>query len=151
MTERVQKALELFNTGDNCAQAVFKAYADLLGLDAHQAGMVACGFGGGIGRLRQNCGAYSGMIMLCALMEGQDGDSADKRAATYARVQQVHADFVERLGTINCAELLKRPAQPEAPQPDERTAAYYASRPCARVVLSAGGIVEEFLAEDKKA
>ena len=145
MTERVQKALELFNSGHNCAQAVFMAYADLLGLTDHQAAMVACGFGGGIGRLRQNCGAYSGMIMLCALMEGEDGDSAEKRADTYARVQKVHGDFVERLGTINCAELLQRPPVPEAPVPEERTAAYYASRPCARIVQTACEIVEKHL------
>ena len=143
MTERVQKALELFNSGDNCAQAVFTAYADLL--TEHQAGMIACGFGGGIGRLRQNCGAYSGMIMLCALMEGEDGDSAEKRAAAYARTQRMHGDFVARLGTINCAELLGRPAAPEAPVPDARTAAYYASRPCARIVQTACEIVEEHL------
>lgn len=145
MTERVQKALELFNSGYNCSQAVFMAYADLLGLTNHQAAMVACGFGGGIGRLRQNCGAYSGMIMLCALMEGEDGDSAEKRADTYARVQKVHGDFVERLGTINCAELLNRPPVPESPVPEERTASYYASRPCARIVQTACEIVEKHL------
>ena len=83
--------------------------------------------------------------MLCALMEGQNGDSADKRAATYARVQQVHADFVERLGTINCAELLNRPPVAEAPVPEERTAAYYASRPCAKIVQTACEIVEKHL------
>lgn len=145
MTERVQKAVELFGSGDNCAQAVFKAYADLLGITPHQAGMIACGFGGGIGRLRQNCGAYSGMIMLCALMEGADGDSIEKRADVYARVQRVHADFVERLGTINCAELLNRPPVPEAPVPEARTAAYYAARPCARIVQTACEIVEKHL------
>ena len=145
MTERVQKALELFNSGYNCSQAVFMAYADQLGLTDHQAAMVACGFGGGIGRLRQNCGAYSGMIMLCALMEGEDGDSAEKRADTYARVQKVHGDFVERLGTINCAELLNRPPVPESPVPEERTASYYASRPCAKIVQTACEIVETHL------
>ena len=151
MTAREEKALGFFMSGDDCAQAVFKAYADLAGLTEEQAGLVAVGFGGGIGRLRQNCGAFSAAVMLCGAIEGEDGADENRRADVYRRVQLAHMKFIERNGTINCSELLNRPAQPEDPQPDERTAAYYVSRPCARIVLSACGIVEEFLAEGKEA
>ena len=145
MTEREKKALHYFTSGDNCAQSVLKAYCDLLPLTPEQAAMVAVGFGGGMGRLRQNCGAYS-----AAVMEGPDGALAEHRTQTYARVQTVHRRFVEELGTINCGELLGRGA--EAPAPEARTAAYYASRPCAGIVLAACRIIEEqFAAKETEA
>ena len=148
MTLREKKALQNFADGDNCAQAVLKAYCDLVGLTADQAAMVAVGFGGGIGRLRQNCGAFSAAVMLCGALHGPDGADAANRTQVYARVQDVHRRFTERLGTICCGELLGR--QAEAPTPEERTPAYYASRPCARVILQACHIIEEMLA-DKEA
>lgn len=144
MTAREEKALQYFASGDNCAQAVLKAYCDLVGLTQEQAALVAVGFGGGIGRLRQNCGAFSASVMLCGALHGADGADAVNRTQVYARVQEVHRQFVERLGTINCGELLGRTA--EAPTPEERTPAYYATRPCARIILQACHIIEEHLA-----
>lgn len=144
MTVRETKALQYFAAGDNCAQAVLKAYCDVVGLTVEQAAMVAVGFGGGIGRLRQNCGAFSAAVMLCGAMHGPDGAEAANRTQVYARVQEVHRRFVEELGTICCGELIGRTA--EAPTPEERTPAYYASRPCARVILQACHIIEEQLA-----
>ena len=108
MTERQERALQYFNSGDNCAQAVFKAYCDLAGLTEQQAALASVGFGGGIGRLRQNCGAFSGMVMVMGALDDGDGASAERRAEVYARVQRAHRMFIERLGTINCAELLQR-------------------------------------------
>lgn len=147
MTERQEKALYYFNNGDNCAQAVIKAYCDLVGLTEQQASLVSVGFGGGIGRLRQNCGAFSGMIMTMGALDDGDGASPERRADVYARVQRAHQMFVERLGTINCAELLQREQKPEAPTPEARTPEYYAGRPCTRIVLTACGIIEDMLAE----
>lgn len=144
---RQQRALEYFTTGDNCSQAVFKAYCDLAGLTPEQAALVAVGFGGGIGRLRQNCGAFSGAVMICGALQGADGADESARAEVYRRVQLAHMKFIEKNGTINCAELLNRPAQPEEPTPDERTAEYYASRPCARIVVSACQVIEELMEE----
>jgi C_GCAxxG_C_C family probable redox protein len=151
MTQRETRALELFAQGDNCAQAVLKSCADLAGLTEHQAGLIAVGFGGGMGRMRQNCGAYSAAVMLCGALTGEEGDAQDKRAQVYALVQDVHREFVERLGTTCCAELLHRPAAQESPEPDARTAAYYASRPCAKIVLTACRIVEEHLTHPEEA
>ena len=123
---------------------MLKAYCDVAGLTQEQAALVAVGFGGGIGRLRQNCGAFSATVMLCGAIHGPDGADAANRTQVYGRVQDVHRLFVERLGTICCGELLGRNA--EAPVPEERTPAYYASRPCARVILQACHIIEEQLA-----
>ena len=144
LTARQEKALQFFTTGDNCAQAVFKAYCDLAGLTEEQAGLVSVGFGGGIGRLRDNCGAFSAAVMVCGSLE-EKGDQPQGRPQVYARVQAVHASFVEECGTISCAELLKRHPKSEGPTPEERTPAYYASRPCARVILQACRIIEEQL------
>ena len=122
MTVREKKALQLFALGDNCAQSVMKAYGDLAGL---------------------NCGAFSAAVMLCGALEGPDGADKAKRTQVYARVQEVHRRFLEEMGTTQCGELLGRSA--EAPRPEERTAAYYASRPCAKIILQACRIIEEQL------
>ncbi|MBQ7844787.1 MAG: C_GCAxxG_C_C family protein [Clostridia bacterium] len=142
MTERTKQALRNFAAGYNCAQSVYMAYADVAGLTQEQAARVSAGFGGGIGRLRDNCGAFSAAVMLCGTLE-EKGNLPNGRPQVYARVQEVHRCFVERCGTISCAELLKRHPKAEAPTPEERTPAYYASRPCARVILQACRIIEE--------
>ena len=147
MTTREEKAVRFFTSGDNCAQSVLKAYCDLVGLTEEQAALVSVAFGGGIGRMRGNCGAFSAAIMVCGALDEGDGTSAERRADVYARAQRMHAKFVERCGTINCAELLQRPPQPESPTPDARTAEYYASRPCVGIVLAACGVIEDMLRE----
>ena len=68
ISEREKTAVRLFASGVNCAQAVLMTYADITGLTQEQAARVACGLGGGIGRLRDNCGAFSSAVMLCAAL-----------------------------------------------------------------------------------
>ena len=147
MRIREKKALQNFAAGDSCAQSALKAYADVAGLTEKQAALLAAGLGGGMGRLRETCGAFTAAVMLCGALEGPDGADREKRPAVYARVQRMHERFTEELGTVSCAELLNRPKGPENPEPDERTAEYYHSRPCARVIRAACGIIEEQLAE----
>lgn len=147
ISEREKTAVRLFASGRNCAQAVLMTYADLLGLTQEQAASVACGMGGGIGRLRDNCGAFSAAVMLCAALEGPEGAKPEHRPQTYARVQRVYREFLERNGSICCAELLGREKKPEAPIPDARTQQYYAARPCARIIRMACKIVDGMMAE----
>ena len=146
-----QKAVDLFLAGHNCAQAVFKAYCDLAGLTEEQAGLVSVGFGGGIGRLRDNCGAFSAAVMLCGVLEGPEGALKEHRRETYARVQEMHRRFLQVNGSICCAELLGRAKGPEVPTPDARTPEYYRSRPCARIIRRACGIIDEMLEETRNA
>lgn len=146
MTERTKQALRNFAAGYNCAQSVAMAYADVAGMTAKQAACASAGFGGGIGRLRDNCGAFSAAVMVCGSLEPK-GYLPEGRPQVYARVQAVHRAFVTRCGTISCAELLRRHPRAEAPTPEERTPAYYASRPCARVILQACRIIEEQIQE----
>ena len=147
MTDREKQALANFAAGHNCAQSVLMAYADVLGLTAAQAAMVSVGFGGGMGRLRLHCGAFSAAVMLAGALEGDEGARKEHRPSTYARVQELHRQFVEKNGTVSCAELLGRAGVPENPTPEERTPEYYAKRPCARIIRSACQIIDGMLAE----
>jgi C_GCAxxG_C_C family probable redox protein len=151
MSKREEQAVQNFLDGCNCAQSVLLAYADVLGLTREQAAMVSVGFGGGMGRLRLHCGAFSAAVMLAGVLEGEDGDKKEHRPQTYARVQEIHRRFVERNGTVSCAELLGRAGVPEDPTPEERTPEYYAKRPCARVIASTCQLIDEMLEENTHA
>ena len=146
MTSREQKALALFEQGYNCAQAVAAAFADLTALDEKTLLRLSSSFGGGIGRLREVCGAASGMFLIAGLLYGYD-DPTDKpvKAQHYTRIQELARAFVEANGALRCADILDRPGK-EAPTPTERDAAFYHERPCARCVTSAARILEDYLA-----
>ena len=140
------KAAELFLGGYNCAQAVVVAYCDLTGLEESFAAKLASSFGGGMGRMREVCGAVSGMLMVAGLLYGYDtpGDDISKKAH-YALVQALAGKFREEVGSIICREILKNP--PSDPNPTPRTAEFYAQRPCARMVLLAGQILDDYIRE----
>ena len=143
--DRGTKAAELFLNGYNCAQAVAVAFSDLTGLDEILSARLASSFGGGMGRMREVCGAVSGMLMVAGILYGYDtpGDDIAKKAH-YTLVQELAGQFRERNGSIVCREILKNP--PSDPAPSERTAEYYASRPCARMVYSAATILDAYIA-----
>ena len=149
MLKREERAAQYFLSGTNCAQAVLMAYADVLGLTEDQAAMIAVGHGGGMGRLRLHCGAFSAAVMLAGAIEGPHGADKEHRPHTYARVQAIHRRFVEENGTISCAELLGRAGVPENPTPEERTPEYYRKRPCERVIRSACRIIDEMMGENE--
>lgn len=151
MSDRENRAVSNFTAGSNCAQAVLMAYADVLGLTREQAAMAAVGFGGGMGRLRLHCGAFSAAVMLAGVLEGAEGAEKEHRPLTYARVQEIYRQFIERNGTISCAELLGRAWVPENPTPEERTPEYYAKRPCVGIIRSACQIIDSMLAGKESA
>ena len=140
-------AAELFLNGYNCAQAVAIAFCDVTGLDKDFTARMASSFGGGMGRMREVCGAVSGMLMVAGLLYGYDtpGDDVSKKAH-YARVQELAGQFRQEVGSIVCREILKNP--PSDPNPSPRTAEYYAQRPCARMVLLAGQILDDYIKEN---
>ncbi len=141
------KAAELFLGGYNCAQAVVVAFSDLTGLSESFSARMASSFGGGMGRMREVCGAVSGMLMVLGLLYGYDtpGDDVSKKKQ-YQVVQQLSGKFREQAGSIVCREILKNP--PSDPNPTPRTAEFYAKRPCARMVLLAGQILDEYIKEN---
>ena len=139
-------AADLFLEGYNCAQAVAVAFTDLTGLDRKMAAKMASPFGGGMGRMREVCGAVSGMYMVLGALYGYDNSDADShKKELYKQVQALAEKFKEENGSIICREILKNP--PSDPIPSPRTAEYYAKRPCARMVMTAARLMDEFIAE----
>ena len=142
--DRGEKAAELFLQGYNCAQAVAVAFCDVVDLTPDQAARMASSFGGGMGRMREVCGAVSGMLMVLSYVYGYDtpGDDISKKRL-YGQVQALAAGFRAENGSIICREILKNP--PSDPNPTPRTAEFYAKRPCAKMVMTAARLMEEFL------
>lgn len=151
MTVHEQKARELFLGGYNCAQAVFAAFSDLTGLDERTALAVSSSFGGGMGRMRETCGAVSGMLMALGALRGGDCNAhanggADK-SAHYARVRSLVGKFKDENGAYICRELLGLPAGASGGEPERRSPEYYRRRPCVELVGCAARILDEYLAE----
>lgn len=146
MSEKSEKAKELFLKGYNCSQAVVGAFCEDLGLDFNTAMKLASSFGGGMGRLREVCGAVSGAFMVAGLKYGYT-DTADKTAKTehYKLIQDMAAKFKEENGSIICRELLGVSDKKETHIPEDRTKEYYHKRPCAQLVEIAAQITEEIL------
>lgn len=145
MSSKAEIAKNLFCAGANCAQAVFGAFAEECGFTQEEAFRIASGFGGGMARQREVCGAVSGMILVLNCQYGND-NIADKAAkdAHYARVQAICERFRQEAGSIICRDLLGLAEdQKDKPQSEERTAAYYKKRPCAELVALAAGLAEE--------
>lgn len=142
-----ERAKQNFENGCNCAQAVLLAFSDRTGLDEATAMKLASSFGGGIGRLREVCGAVSGMLMAFGLICGAGNvPSHEEKAAHYALTQQLAAQFREKNGSILCRELLD--GAQTAPTPEARTAEYYRKRPCAELCRTAADILEAYLREN---
>ena len=136
---RVDKAVALFKQGFNCSQSVFAACADIYGIEDQALALrLSASFGGGIGRMRQTCGAACGMFMLAGLENGSviEGDSEGKKQ-NYALVQDLANKFKAENGSLICSELLGIASKPQNPQPEARTDAYYQKRPCVEMVATA--------------
>ena len=101
---RPDKAEELFRKGYNCSQSVFAAFADVLDMTVEEAAKIASPFGAGFGKLREVCGAVSGMTLLAGYLKGFD-DPADHESKKdlYRLIQKMCAEFEERMGTIICS------------------------------------------------
>ena len=140
-----QKAEENFVNGYNCTQAVFLAFSDLYQMDMATAARLSSSFGGGMGRLREVCGAVSGMFLVAGMLYGYDmpGDLEGKKEH-YARIQQLARAYEEENGSIVCRELLRLDRKRDLPVPEERTAEYYKKRPCADLAGDAAQILEHF-------
>ena len=142
--KRAERAKALFLEGYNCAQAVVLAFAEDAGLDESVAKAFSRPLGGGMGRLRQTCGAVSGAAMALGLLFPGTG-----KPEMYALVQEMARRFRERYPSLNCGQLLSGAglAVDRAPDPERRTQEYYRKRPCPELVYDAAAIVEAICAE----
>lgn len=138
-------ASALFRNGYNCSQSVFGAFAQDLGIPFDTAMKISCSFGGGMGRLREVCGAVSGMLLVCGMAKGYYApETGDVKAEHYRLVQTIAKSFKELHGSLYCRELLGGTAS-DLPTPTERTPEFYQKRPCERLIASAADILEEIL------
>lgn len=145
--QRVQAAVQNFESGYNCAQSVFLAYSDVFELDLNMAKKMSVSFGGGVGRMREVCGTVSAMAMLAGFKYPVlDQNDQEARTKNYAMVQKMSDMFKEKHGTIICRSLLPAAeANQTAPAPSERTSEYYAKRPCSKYVEEAARIAGRML------
>ena len=140
-------AAQLFLDGYNCAQAITVAFSDVTGLDKDFSARMASSFGGGMGRMREVCGAVSGMLMVAGLLYGYDSSCDDAaKKAHYKLVQELAGAFREEVGSIVCREILKNP--PSDPNPTPRTAEFYKQRPCTRMVMTAARILDAYILQN---
>ena len=149
MEDHAKRAGDLFQEGYNCAQSVFCAFCDETGLPVEEAARIASSFGGGMGRLREVCGAVSGALLVLGMQRGYSmpGDDDAKREH-YLLVQEFARRFREKNRTIICRELLEGVEVSPGDIPEKRTKEFYERRPCLRLIRDAAQITEEMLSEE---
>lgn len=141
-----EKAVALFLEGYNCAQSVFAAFCQEMKIEEKTALRLASSFGGGLGRMREVCGAVSGMCMALGCLYGYDTpETGAVKREHYERVQALAGQFREQFGSIVCRDILKKPDASAVPTP--RTPEFYEKRPCARCIGLAAELLERYIAE----
>ena len=139
---KVDDAVACFNDGYNCSQAIFSTYCEEFGVDKKNALKIACGFGAGMGRLQETCGAVTGAYLLIGLMYGKSSiDDDPAKEKTYDLVREFATLFEERNKTTNCRELLGI----DLISGDRQTAAERVKEVCPKVVQDAAEIIEKLL------
>ena len=145
MSNYSDKSIEYFKQGYNCAQAVFLPFAESYGIDKELALKLSSSFGGGMGRLREVCGAVSSMFAVAGMLEGYTEPNDDiVKAKHYELIQSLAEEFKQEFGTILCREILGVDGA-QAPIPAKRTQEYYNERPCLNCVKVASEIIEKRL------
>ena len=143
---RAEIAEKLFKDGYNCSQAVVGAFSDLLDASPETLMKLSSSFGGGMGRLREVCGAVSGMFIVLGMLKGYSSpDDNEGKKNQYEVIQKLAKEFEEENSSIICRELLGLSVKKEEPIPEQRTNEYYKKRPCVEMVKSAVRILEKEL------
>ena len=156
MESRIDKAERLFKEGYNCSQAVVGAFCDIYGLDQELAFRLSASFGAGLGRMREVCGAVSGMGIIAGLENGAvRGDDTVGKKENYDLVVSMANKFKEKNGTIICRELLGLAKENNSngllvdTTPQERNDDYYKTRPCVEKVRECARIIEDLIISKK--
>ena len=148
MTNHAEIAKQLFFKGYNCAQSVFCAFTDVTGYDIDTSARMASSFGGGLGRLRETCGAVSAAALILGIVKGYDDpDDYEAKKRHYALVREFADRFKEKNKSIICRELLMvANLNPESGgAPEQRSEEYYQKRPCPNLVYDAALILDEMI------
>lgn len=144
--QKAEMARAFFKEGYNCSQSVAAAFCDEIGIERGKLLRMVSSFGGGMGRMREVCGAVSGMFFVAGALYGYDSPKdMQAKKEHYARIQQLAAEFKAEAGSIVCRELLGLEGRDSSPVPSERTAAYYKKRPCAEMIAAAARLMQEYI------
>ena len=150
MENRAERAAELFNQGYNCAQAVYLASADEIGIDYDQAARLTSSLGGGMGRLREVCGAVSGMFLVAGSKYGPtDPNDKNAKARHYQLIQDLARQFREEFGSIICRDLIPSDDASTEYVPSDRTPDFYKRRPCGDYVRFAASLIDRLEQENE--
>lgn len=143
--EAIDKALTLFDEGFACSQAVLLAFAEQFKLDETSAKLISSTFGGGMGRLRQKCGAVTGGFMVLGLTYGNtDPKDMNTKLAAYGKVQKLNSQFEEIHGTSICSELLEKHATE-----DEIAKRMHHHTICHKVIVDTTALLFDMLEQPK--
>lgn len=147
--EYANYAEQLFYQGFNCSQCLLLTFSDFTNIDDELAAMISSPFGGGMGRLREVCGAVSGMFMVLGILEGYSKvEENHKKAELYEKVQNLATTFKDNNGSIICRDLLglkDLKDGKDSPIPEARTKEYYESRPCPKKIANGAYILADYL------
>lgn len=146
-----ERAIALFKEGFNCSQSVFVAFSHRFGIDEDTAKRISAGLGGGMGRMREVCGAVSGAsLVIGSIASATDGKDSESKQKNYELVREFAKRFTDKNGSIICRELLGLDVKMEkSAQPESRTTEYYKKRPCVELVGDAVEILAELIEENK--
>lgn len=143
------RAYELFLEGYNCTQAVVGAFAEEMGVDFETAVRIGSGFGGGMGRMREVCGTFSGAVLAADMLYGySDPKDIEAKKALYEKIRALAAEFARDNGSIICRQLLGLEKMEESATPEPRTPEYYAKRPCPELCRYSANMLERFIKEN---
>ena len=140
------RAEALFLAGHNCSQSVVLSLCEGLGMPRGLAARASLGLGGGVGRLREVCGAVSGMAFLAGLRHGAEGADSEAKKRTYRAIQEMAAEFRAGQGTLLCRDILGLAPGEAGGDPEPRTPAFYERRKkCIACIRLAADIAERRL------
>ena len=148
MSKQGDAAYAWFLKGYNCSQSVVAAFAPQLGLTEETALRLSAGFGAGIGRMREVCGAFCGVVTVLSMVYADPADPKDK-SRMYALGQEAAEQYRSRNGgSIICRELLAKAGAAPAggTAAEDRSADYYKKRPCPELCRLCADLCAEFIA-----
>ncbi len=144
--KRSEKALQLYSNGFNCAQSVIASFADILDVSEETAIRMASGFGGGMGRMQETCGAATGAFMVIGYLRGKfkegDDESNDR---TNKLIQEFSRRFTHEHGSVNCKALIKFDINSEEGMVEAKEADVF-NKKCTHFVKTSVELLEEIIA-----
>ena len=147
---RKELAINYFREGYNCSQSVVLAFSDVLKDDAKTLCKIASPFGGGISRMRETCGAVSGMVLVLGHLIGYDTpEMGEKKHELYKKIQEILKIFENKYGSLTCRVLLNLTSKHDDPKPSLRDHSFFDKRPCLELIGGATEILETYLKENK--